>query len=390
MRGFWAPNDCRDFSKSALLNLQDTGLPTRKQEGRFYFWMQILKKKKHLYLLVVSLFSVMKFWNPVVFLWLAYCCQGSLSCPALCKCYTRRAEVVCNEVPLTEYPSEDLPPNTTMVTIQATNITTISERHLNATPLLQELHLNSNHLQHLPANVLRGVPQLHTLDLTENRISELPSDVFSHAPLRNLVLKNNQIEKVNADWIPENSSVTWLDLSENRLQKVPAALLQKMPHLETLDLSDNRLEYMSAKSLERLTKLESLKLQDNKLETLEESTFKNNRNLTFLFLSRNKFNKIPSNLFQGLTELKALALDQNNLSHIPPGSLDQLSTLDKDGLDLTSNPWQCDGKVEYLWRWIQKNKEKMFLPEILVCAQPPALSGRSVMSLTQSELSLQT
>ncbi|XP_023270707.1 leucine-rich alpha-2-glycoprotein-like [Seriola lalandi dorsalis] len=332
----------------------------------------------------------MNAWCALGFLWLAFFCHGALSCPALCKCYSRRAEVVCNEVPLTEYPSEGLPKNTTMLTIQFTNITSITEEHLKATPLLQGLHLYSNHLQHLSSNLLRGVQHLDTLDLTGNKLTELPADVFSHALLRSLVLKNNLIEKTDADWLLDNSSLTWLDLSGNHLRKFPTALLQKMPHLENLDLSNNRLETISANSLQPLAKLERLNLQDNKLDSLDASMLQSTRNLTHLFLSRNKLSKIPQNLFQELSQVRILSLDDNQLSHIPPGSLDQLSSLDEEGLDLSANPWLCDGKVEYLWRWIQKNKKKIFLPETIICASPESLSSRSVMSLTGSELNLQS
>uniref|UniRef100_A0A4W6F6G0 LRRCT domain-containing protein n=1 Tax=Lates calcarifer TaxID=8187 RepID=A0A4W6F6G0_LATCA len=194
-------------------------------------------------------------WCALAFLCLAYFCHSAQSCPAFCKCYARRTEVVCHEVPLTEYPTEGLPKNTTSLTIQYTNITSISEEHLSATPLLQELHLYSNHLQQLSSNLLRGVPHLHTIDLTDNKLAHLPADVFSHAPLCSLV-------------------------------------------------------------------------------------------------------KIPQNLFQELTQVKVLGLDDNQLSHIPPGLLDQLNSLDDESLDLSANPWLCDGKVEYLWRWLQKNKKK--------------------------------
>ncbi|KAG7508866.1 leucine-rich alpha-2-glycoprotein-like [Solea senegalensis] len=332
----------------------------------------------------------MKAWAALSFLWLACLCPVSLSCPALCKCYSRRAEVVCNEVPLPEFPSEGLPLNTTMLTIQFTNITSIAERHLNATPLLQGLHVYSNHLQHLSSDLLRGVRHLNTVDLTGNKISDLPADVFSHAPLHSLVLKNNLIEKVDAEWLPDNSSLTWLDLSGNHIRKAPAALLQRLPLLENLDLSNNHMEAIPANSFNRLSKLERLNLQDNKLDALHASVFQSTRNLTYLFLSRNKLSKLPQNLFQQLSELRALTLDDNQLSHVPPGSLDRLTSLDDEGLDLTSNPWLCDGKVEYLWRWLQKNSKKAFLPETITCAKPQALSGRSVMSLTESELNLQS
>ncbi|XP_042359367.1 leucine-rich alpha-2-glycoprotein-like [Plectropomus leopardus] len=332
----------------------------------------------------------MKSWCALAFLCLAYFCHGALSCPPLCQCYQRRAEVVCNEVPLTEYPSKSLPRNTTLLTIQFTNITTISELQLNATPLLKGLHLYSNHLQTLSSHLFRGVPHLETVDLTGNKLSDLPADVFSHAQLHNLVLKNNLIEKADANWLSDNSSITWLDLSGNSLTKIPAALLQKLPHLDNLDFANNRLEKISANSLDTLTKLERLNLKNNKLSTLDASIFQNTQNLGYLFLAQNKLSKLPQDLFQGLSQLKVLSLEDNQLSNIPAGLLDPLSSLDEEGLDLSGNPWLCDGKLEYLWKWLQKNKKKAFLPETFICAGPQSLAGRSVISLTESELNLQS
>ncbi|MEQ2158417.1 hypothetical protein GOODEAATRI_012105 [Goodea atripinnis] len=324
--------------------------------------------------------------------WSMFLCDSQIkdivSCPALCKCSPRRMEVVCNEVPLTEYPTEGLAENTTMLTIQLTNITSISEHHLKATPFLQELHMYGNHLESLSSHLLRGVPQLHTLDLTGNKLSDLPVDAFSDAPLQNLVLKNNQIKRADAKWFPKNSSLTWLDLSGNHLTEISVGLFQRLPQLENLDLSNNRLEKISVNSLDPLTKLERLNLQDNKLETLNESVFQYTHNLTSLFLTRNKLTKLPQNLFQGLTRLIHLSLDNNQLSHIPKGLLDPLSSLEDDGLDLTVNPLLCDREVEYLWRWLQKKKKKVLLADNITCALPESLAGRSVISLTENDLNI--
>ncbi|KAM9355208.1 uncharacterized protein KZ484_013394 [Pholidichthys leucotaenia] len=332
----------------------------------------------------------MKSWCVLSLLWLAYFCHSGQSCPTLCKCYPRRSEVVCSSVLLTEFPSEDLPNDTRLLTVQFTNITSIAEHHLTTTPLLQELHLYSNFLQSLSPHLLRGVPHLHTLDLTGNKLSDLPKDVFTHAPLQNLVLKNNLIKAADADWLPDNSNLTWLDLSENGLTIIPTALLQKLPHLETLDLSNNNLEKIPANSLDTLTKLERLKLQNNKLDAIDASSFQSMRNLTHLFLAQNNLSNLPPNVFQALTQLTHLGLDDNQLSHVPPGLFDPLTSLDETGLDLTANPWLCDGKVKYLWRWIQKNKKKVFLAESVTCAGPQSLAGRSVKSLTESELNLKS
>lgn len=296
--------------------------------------------------------------------------------------------MVCNAAPLTEYPTEGLPTNTSMMTIQFTNLSSITEQQLSLTPRLRGLHLFSNRLRQLSPHLLRGVPFLSTLDLTENQLSTLPAEVFSHASLTSLVLENNQIEEADGSWLPENSTLSWLDLSGNRLTTLRAALLRKTPHLANLDLSDNRLERIEAMSLEPLSNLERLNLQGNMLTSLDGDLFQNTSRVGYLFLSRNKLGSLPWDLFRELTELKALSLDENQLSHIPTGLLEPLVNLDADGLDLAANPWVCDKKLEYLWRWLHKNKEKVSLPESVVCAEPPSLAGRSVMSLTENELKL--
>lgn len=324
---------------------------------------------------------------------LTCCCgrsNGALSCPDMCTCHFSFSDtkVVCSEASLSQFPCDGLPGNTTFLSIQSTNLSTITANHLQATPLLKELQLYYNNLSTLPSYLLRAVPHLHTLDLTGNHLHFLPPYVFSHAPLRDLVLKNNLISGVDADWLPDNSNLTWLDLSGNRLTGVPTALFQKLRHLKNLDLSHNHLEKLPPNSLHPLTKLERLTLEGNKLSTLDVSTFSNNLNLTHLFLLENRLGQLPPTLFHGLPNLAHLSLNDNLLSHIPPGLLDQLHSIDEQGLDLTVNPWVCDGKVEYLWRWLQKNQKKVFLADDIMCASPESLKQRSVMSLTDSELGL--
>ncbi|KAM9778593.1 phospholipase A2 inhibitor beta-like [Syngnathus typhle] len=331
--------------------------------------------------------NIMKAFYAVI-VYLAYFGHTASGCPSLCKCYPRRAEVVCNEVPMTVFPSEGLPKNTSILTIQFTNISSISEQDLNAVPQLKQLHLFSNHLKNLSSHLLRGLPLLTTLDLTGNKLSDLPADVFSHAPLEILVLKNNLIEKAESTWFPDNSNLTWLDVSGNRLTNISAGFLQKLPHLENLELSNNRLVKFSANSLDQLTKLDRLNLRNNKLDSLAPSLLDNTRNLTYLFLSKNKLSHVPQNFFQELTQLKHLSLDDNQLSSIPPGLLDNLNALEDEGLDLSANPWVCDGKIEYLLGWLQKNQKKMFLPETIICSAPQSLKSRTVMSLTETELKI--
>ncbi|XP_023829621.1 leucine-rich alpha-2-glycoprotein isoform X1 [Salvelinus sp. IW2-2015] len=341
-------------------------------------------------------FRKMSTWFLLSLCALTCCCgrrNGALSCPDTCTCHFSSSDttVVCSEASLSQFPSDGLPGNTTSLSIQSTNLSTITANYLQATPLLKELQLYYNNLSTLPSDLLRAVPHLHTLDLTGNHLHFLPPYVFSHAPLHNLVLKNNLISGVDADWLPDNSNLTWLDLSGNHLTAVPTALFQKLRHLKNLDLSHNRLEKLLAGALNPLSSLERLNLEGNQLSALDPSAFRNTPNLTHLFLQENQLEMLPPTLLQGLHRLDFLFLNFNRLGHISNTLLEQLSsprTSNHLWVAFSQNPWVCDKKVEDLWRWLQKNQKKAFLADDIRCASPESLKERSVMSLTDSELGL--
>lgn len=213
-----------------------------------------------------------------------------------------------------------------------------------------------------------------------NQLLELPARVFYHAPLLNLVLKDNWLSSVNADWLPSNSSLTWLDLSGNKLRKIPSALLQKLSHLETLHLSQNLLEELPAESFHSLHALERLHLEENRLQSLDAEAFSHNANLTHLFLQKNKLQSIPATVFHRLDRLQYLDLSENQLTFLTPGTLG----LGISWVELTFNPWQCDAKIEYLW----KRLNNVAVPSEPRCASPETLKDKAIAALTPKELGL--
>lgn len=332
----------------------------------------------------------MNLWILLTFAALAECRhlkRGAHSCPDLCSCSFPPSEVVCSQSSLTHFPVDGLPSNTTRLSIQSTNLSSITAGHLSVVPLLNNLQLYHNNLTSLPADLLKDVPHLNTLDLTGNQLVHLPPYVFSRASLRSLVLKNNLIEKADGEWFPDNSSLTWLDLSGNRLTSVPAALLHKLPNLETLDLSNNNLQDLQPDALKNLHRLESLNLAGNKLSSLRPAIFSNNLKLSQLFLQENQFQELPATLLRGLQHLELLLLNQNQLQHFPTGLLDERKSSFR--MILTGNPWVCNEKMDYLWKWLAVHPQNVIFLEEVTCAGPEALKNRQVVSLTGSELGLQ-
>lgn len=310
--------------------------------------------------------------------------RGTHSCPDLCSC--SGAKVVCSQSSLTHFPVDGLPSNTTRLSIQSTKLSNITAGHLSLVPLLNNLQLYHNNLSSLPSDLLKHVPYLNTLDLTGNRLVHLPPNVFSRTSLRSLVLKNNLIGKAEAEWFPDNSSLTWLDMSGNHMAGVPAALLHRLPDLETLDLSDNNLQDLQHDALKNLPHLVTLNLAGNKLTSLNPATFAHNLKLSQLFLQQNQLRELPGTLLRGLQRLELLLLDQNQLQQLPSGLLD--SRKSSFSVILTGNPWVCDEKIEYLWKWLSTHRQNVFFLEEVTCEAPEALKLRQVVSLTGSELGL--
>ncbi|XP_052442578.1 leucine-rich alpha-2-glycoprotein isoform X2 [Carassius gibelio] len=310
------------------------------------------------------------------------CCRDALSCPKRCTCHfsAKTTEVVCPDAGLSHFPGEGLPGNTTSLTIQFTNLSLLTSQHLTAIPLLEELHLPGNKLSSLPADLLKGLHHLHTIDLTDNELRELPAQVFHHAPLLNLVLKDNRISSIHSDWLPNDSNITWLDLSGNHLMKLPMAQLQSLSQLKVLHLSQNKIEELPAGCLDAQPALERLHLDQNKIQSLDVKTFSRSGNLTHIFLQKNRLDSLPPTVFQGLKRLEYVDLSDNKLQFLSSGTLD-IST---SWVELTFNPWDCDGKIEYLWRKLTMES----LQSEPKCSAPENLKDRVIATLTRKEIGL--
>lgn len=324
----------------------------------------------------------MNLWVALI---LAVVARRSSTCPAFCSCSLSPlgAEVECSGVSLTHFPERDMPSNATRLSIQTSELSSVTARHLSSVPLLTHLQLYHTNLTSLSSGLLKNLPLLHTLDLTGNHLARLPADVFASS-LRSLVLKNNVLEEANSDWFGAGSQLTWLDLGGNLLTSVPAALLNKLPNLENLDLSDNRLQELQADHLRSLHRLETLNLGGNKLKSLPPAIFSHSPRLSNVFLHQNQIQELPGGLLQGLDHLQLLMLNQNQLRHLPVALLDGANP--NFQVTLSQNPWVCDRWLENLWEWLTSHQQRVIFLEEVTCAEPGPLRNRQVVSLTRGEL----
>ncbi|XP_013871142.1 leucine-rich alpha-2-glycoprotein [Austrofundulus limnaeus] len=308
--------------------------------------------------------------------------RSALSCPTLCFCRVTPAgaEVVCSRRGLSGFPAAALPPNTTVLSVQNANISSLTAAQLRAVPLLSELQIYRSNLVNLSSELLVGVPHLNTLDLTGNQLLHLPPKVFSRSSLQSLIVKNNRLESADAAWFSDNSSLTWLDLSGNRLTSIPAALLQKLPRLVALDLDDNDLRELPGDTFKGLRRLETLSLAGNKLTSLKPQTFAHNLQLKHLYLQENRLRNLSAGLLHGLRHLELVLLDRNHLLDLPAGLLHGINPSLQ--IALSGNPWECDGRMEHLRKWLRSHPENVLFLEEVTCNGPEALKHQQVASLT--------
>lgn len=312
--------------------------------------------------------------------------RSAHSCPDRCSCFFElsAAEVVCSKRGLTVFPRTGFPTNTTLLSIQNTDLNSITASELSAVPFLKNLQLYHTNLANLSSDLLVFVSNLDTLDLTGNKLVKLPANVFSHRSLRNLVLKNNRLEETNPSWFSDNSSIIYLDLSGNNLTSISALLLHKLPLLEILDLESNNLHELQADVFRNLFHLETLNLAGNKLITLNPQLFTHNIKLKYLYLQENQLQDLPANLLHRLQHLELLLLNQNQLRQLPKGLLDGLNpTLQ---IILSGNPWECDENMEYLWKWLTNHRQNVLFETEVRCDHPKTLKNLKISTLTGSQI----
>uniref|UniRef100_A0A3P9NJE3 LRRCT domain-containing protein n=1 Tax=Poecilia reticulata TaxID=8081 RepID=A0A3P9NJE3_POERE len=256
--------------------------------------------------------------------------SSAYSCPDRCSCSSEpsAAEVVCSKGGLTDFPRTGFPANTTLISIQSTHLSSVTAGDLSAVPFLNKLQLYHTNLANLSSDLLVSVSHLDTLDLTGNKLAKLPANT--------------------------------LDLDGNSLQELHADVFRNLHHLETLNLAGN------------------------KLITLKPQLFAHNLQLKYLYLQENQLQDLPVNLLHRLQNLELLLLNQNQLRHLPAGLLDGVNPSVQ--IILTGNPWECDGKMEYLWKWLTSHRQNVLFETEVTCDNPKALKNQQVSSLTDSQL----
>uniref|UniRef100_UPI0037E96357 leucine-rich repeat neuronal protein 2 n=1 Tax=Semicossyphus pulcher TaxID=241346 RepID=UPI0037E96357 len=403
-----------------------------------------------------------------------------VSCPVRCVCqikpwfspdsiYHEAPTVDCNDLLLTKLPVP-IPLNTHTLRLQSNLLseidTAVLHRLSNLTdldlsqnrfsrvrtitkssrlPSLLSLHLEENHLSHLPEASFSSLPNLQELFLSHNNLHLIAPGAFAGLDwLLRLHINNNRLTTVDPWWFRALPRLEVLMLGGNPVEALPERGFLALKSLRSLVLGGMGLRGLAEKALEGLEGLESLSFYDNKLTKVPTQALKRVPGLKFLDLNKNRIKLIETGDFRDMIHLKELGLNNmeelvsieraalenlpeltkleitNNprLSYIHPQAFLQLSRLESlmlnsnslsalhqyvvlslpslQEVSLHSNPLRCD----CLFHWAAEEAShphieetqtprmvRFIQPQATLCSEPPELRARRVREVSSREMS---
>lgn len=165
---------------------------------------------------------------------------------------------------------------------------------------------------HLPS---RESAYVTVLILNSNKITDASFiNLASHAGLKSLEMRRNQIDKLNATSLHLPTTLMSLSLSENKITEIGPSTFHYMRHLRYLNLSNNQLETLQYGAFQGLTALTRLDLSNNRITNLDSKLLMDLKTLDVLYLRSNGLVNLDYTGWLGHTFILKVYLEDNNLS----------------------------------------------------------------------------
>ncbi|KOC70309.1 Chaoptin [Habropoda laboriosa] len=180
---------------------------------------------------------------------------------------------------------------------------------------LVSIQLDSNGLQMLHNDSLRGQASVRIMWLGHNKLTHLQAPLFRDLLLvERLYLTNNSISRIEDAAFQPMQALKFLELSMNKLSHITARTFSELHELEELYLQNNGLRRLDPYALTALKKLKVLDLANNHLSVLQDAIFQEDLPIRMLNLKNCSITNVESGAFKGLDNLSNLNLDDNLLT----------------------------------------------------------------------------
>lgn len=291
-------------------------------------------------------------------------------------------------------------PNLQELFLNHNNLRSIAPGAFVGLDALLRLHINNNRLSTVDPQWFRALPHLEVLMLGGNPVEVLPERGFSTLKsLRSLVLGGMGLRSLEEKALEGLESLESLSFYENLLTKVPTQALRTVPGLKFLDLNKNLIKLVQTGDFQNMVNLKELGLNNmEELVSIEKAALDNLPELTKLEITNNpRLSYIHPEAFLHLSRLESLMLNSNSLIALHQRTMLSLPSLQE--VSLHSNPLRCDclfhwapDEVSHLHREdSQANPPtprmvRLIQPQATLCSEPPELRGRRVREVSSREM----
>ncbi|XP_020779183.2 toll-like receptor 5 [Boleophthalmus pectinirostris] len=259
---------------------------------------------------------------------------------------------------------------------------------------LRVLDLSNNHIGKLGFKAFSGLPFLKRLDLNGNSLRRLGSTAYL-PNLLDLFLRDNRLNSLWGITDLTGRNITYIDVQYNRLEQLGELfeVVEKFPNLPTLYFGGNSIKWCKSPQIPQNNSLTVLDLQGSSLQTVWAldkclNIFNHFPNLLGLNLTYNSISTLPDGVFKSLHSILEIDLSSNALKYLKPDTFP--STLkvlhlsynylaspnpdtfkNLDFIDLSGNYFYCDCKLEgFLW-WLSSTNVTFLSPKTdLNCSFP--------------------
>ncbi|XP_049589051.1 leucine-rich repeat neuronal protein 2 [Syngnathus scovelli] len=266
---------------------------------------------------------------------------------------------------------------------------------------LLRLHINNNRLNTIDPRWFEALQNLEVLMLGGNPVETLPEQGFlALKSLRSLVLGGMGLKGLADNALDGLEDLESLSFYDNQLIKVPTQALQRVKGLKFLDLNKNRIKLINTGDFRDMVHLKELGLNNmEELLSIERAALENLPELTKLEITNNpRLSFIHPQAFAQLSRLESLMLNSNYLSTLHHHTMSSLPRLQE--VSLHSNPLRCD----CLFHWAAQDAShprrdapasnqqpsrvvRFIQPQSTLCSDPPDLKARRVREVSSREMS---
>ncbi|XP_038154021.1 leucine-rich repeat neuronal protein 2-like [Cyprinodon tularosa] len=282
------------------------------------------------------------------------------------------------------------------------NLHLVAPGAFNGLNSLRRLHINNNRLTTIDPRWFRALPQLEVLMLGGNPVQALPERGFvALKSLRSLVLGGMGLRGLAEKALEGLEELESLSFFDNHLTKVPRQALKRVPGLKFLDLNKNRIKLIETGDFKDMVNLKELGLNNmEELVSIDKASLENLPELTKLEITNNpRLSYVHPQAFVRLNRLESLMLNSNSLSALHQNIILSLPSLQE--VSLHSNPLRCD----CLFHWAARDTShprvervtqmkaeaapvvRFIQPEATLCSAPSELRARRVREVSSGEMS---